>query len=232
MIPKRAGAVVETIVHPKTKREARMRLDKRTMWFHVTIGDGEAREYFESKDGTAVRQWAMGRLALTTDETKLDWKAVIEVAVSGSESWRTRYDSPSKRDESVKISINRYWVALTSDETEWRSIQWEQGDDDSPTAIEPALRYAQSREFWPGPKSKKIGSGFHMQKPFTIPYFDGGGKSYLPYDPMLWAGLVEMCDTVKRAMDTMQNIIQSKRGMATLKAVGAGKQQFLLNPGS
>jgi hypothetical protein len=232
-----SGSIVKRITHPKTKRTGTIRLDK-SMYFTGTVDDDEKVSPLRSMDGRQVERDLTVLLSKTTAAGRLKWLPVVEIenkseARDTSRERRGHVRGGHYGGEKLDAAISRYWIALTTDKTEWRSLKWEECDPESPTCIEENDRFAASEKFKEGPKSKIVGR--FGEKPFTLPHFaDGswsGAVTILPYTPELWAGLVAALEKITEARETLERLTTTKAGIATLVEVGAGRLQLALSAG-
>lgn len=212
------GAIVEWVEHPKTKRRTPLRLDKRTMTFFGREHDEEAQtEPFSSKDGDEVRRWLLEQLKHTQDGESLEWLPVVKIKIEGRD-WYGYRDQPEHRSESVELTLDRYWIALTHDQREWRQLVWNACIDDSVGFIADAERYAESRRYGDGPKSQNLSDD---TKPFRLPQLSHQGEDcVLLYTPELWAALQSIAEMIKTARENLEKLVGTKTGVARLLEVG------------
>lgn len=240
MTQKRSGSRIETFTHRKTGRSADVRLEKRSGLFfaEIPVGPGIPPDTTESRDVREVRNWLEEKLATTTNDFVLDWQPVVEVAHSdGDRGWSRR----ETNDAGVRVYFERYWIALTPDQTEWRKLAWEHGDEEHSGYLEPEHRYAASERYRPGPEGERRTErewrrGFkEADKVFKIPFFEpnpgGDPRSYLPYTPALWAGLEGILAAIKDARAGVAKLIGTKAGLAVLNEIGSGKATLQLTSG-
>src|SRR3954468_9554633 len=230
----RRGAVVERVVHEKTQNAGVVRLDKRTMIFFAEYGEEAAYVSAESEDGRAVRRWLLWHLAKSTEKQKLDWVPVVEID-DNVESYRHSRDDNDENQYTAKmgVKIERYFLALTHDKTEWRVLPWESCSDDSPTQLDDAVRFVSSKRFRNGPKFVTT-NRFHTEGRFALPHFDkgsDGATTYLRYTPELWAGLLAIVERVDETRQQLRKLVGSKQGIETVSALGAGRGALLLGSG-
>jgi hypothetical protein len=188
-------------------------------------------EPFQSKNGAEVRAWLRQRLALTTDENNIEWRPVIMVVRDGESEHQYR-EQEERSAESVGITIDRFWFGLTRDEQEWRALRWVQGAAESAVCVPENERYAASTKHGLGPKNPRL-RDYPNEKPFRLPSYEERYRSvvaYLDYTPELWAGLHIIVRTIANSRKALDDLIRTKRGVATLAAVGAGQQPLQLLP--
>ncbi|SRR6266516_1131673 len=219
------GAIVEKIEHPTTKRAGVVRLDKRSMTFFAREDDSDlTAEPFASKDGAKVHAWLRVRLGHTTQKDRLDWVPVIEIKNDSKSGYRYRGEE-NMHGEQLDVEIDRFWIALTQDEREWRKITWVEGDLKSSGSIPENDRYAQSRRFGQGPKSTELTS---WNKPFVLPSFLREGQVVVPYTPELWKGLLQVIRQIAATRELLKEMIGTKDGIAAVTEIGAGRQTLRL----
>lgn len=228
----RRGAIVEKVEHSETKRKGELRLDKTRMTFFAELGEGPSYTSAESEDGRLVRDWLMWHLAKTTADQILEWIPVVQI---NPDDESRRYDRDDETDNAKSarcaVAIERFFLALTNDGTEWRVLTWEEASDDSPTQLDDADRFVASKKYRDGPKAVKT-SRFHDEKRFTLPYFEKGGSTFLRYTPELWAGLLAIVERVDETRKQLRRIISDKQGVASIEALGAGNGPLLLGSGT
>lgn len=227
------GARVEIVTDDKTKRTGELRLDKSRMMFYAELGEGETYQAVQSRDGRLVRDWLAGHLKKTTTAQHLNWVPVVEVSVKTEGRGYSRGDRSIEMEASIAFNVKRYYLGLTLDKSEWRALEWNEADPDSSTALAVDERFTASKHFRDGPGAKKDGH-MHGEKKFTIPffsstsYYDDGQKSYLPYTKELWDGLRVIESTIKAQKKTLDAMLRTKDGIASVVALGAGNGQLLL----
>lgn len=230
----RKGAIIERVEHHTTKRTGVIRLDKRGMWFFAREVDGDVNSPpFESKDGSAVREWLMKQLARTTADDRLEWLPVVKIEYGGEKKGRYR-DESQVHGESMELEVNRFYIALSKDKREWRKLTWEECEPNSSTVLPENDRYAASERFRDGPRAEQ--QGYRKPDPFRLPQFnDGGGygdsTTYLPFTADLWRGLLQVCKQIAAARSTLKELVGTKQGVGVLGEIGAGKSQLLLAAG-
>src|SRR5579864_1319462 len=108
------GAVVEKVESSTTKRTGVVRLDKRSMTFFAREDDADHRSQpFASKNGTEVYAWLKVQLNRTSEKDRLDWVPVVEIKAGGEGGHHYYRDDTQEHDQSIEITINRYYIALT-----------------------------------------------------------------------------------------------------------------------
>lgn len=233
------GAIVQTVRDERTKREAPMRLDKSDMTFWAMAGSEPSSPYFQSKDGGEVELWLERELAKTSENDRLVWFPVVEVAVRDDNHGWSR---PRTKDNDIttgfSVDVERYFIALTRDEREWRRLDWEQCDDDSPGCVPPNDRYAQSHNYAKAPKHELFKPGATTygvrDKPFVLPSMaklGSGAKSVLPYTPELWAGLLQVVQRIDAERAALDKLTGTKAGLDVLAKVGAGTLPLRIGAG-
>lgn len=225
----RRGAIVERVRNARTKREGAVRLDKGAMMFFARDPDEDAtpenkhiRGYFESRDGTEVRRWLEERFKKSdvAREKPLDWKPVIEVEIEEDRwGYRRRGDKSEERQTQVKAEVDRYYLALSNDKTEWFKLGWHQCDPLSSTCLPEEDRLIAASQFGVGPKA----AGAHNA--LTIPSVSGR-KSRVWYTEELWLGLNQVFDNLDHTRATIQDMLGTKKGLAMLAEVGAGAKRL------
>ena len=232
----RKGAVQERFVHPVTKREAVIRLDRRAFVFFATIETAAGvDETFESKDGREVREWLREQLSRTTNECVIEWVPVVQINDDSDGGTRRRNyrEEDYVAGEKMELTVLRYYIGLTPNQQAWHRLRWEQWHQDSPTRVEPGLAFAQSKRWRDGPKMP-VGHQSHRDRTFTLPFFDdgwnGGTCTYLPYTEELWDGLTALLAGLAQARATLRALIGTKQGIARLQHVGAAASTLLLEP--
>lgn len=227
------GAIVEWVEHDKTKRRAPIRLDKSSMTFFAREDDTDVtKEPFASKDGGDVRRWLKQRLALTTNENNIEWQPVIKVKHGGEPAHRYR-EMEEFNGESIEVEIDRLWMGLTRDGYEWRTLRWVQADPESPACVPENERYAVSSKHGLGPKNPRLREAGTREEAFRLPSFEtryGGSTAYLRYTPELWQGLLVIVRTIAESRKTLKDLLGTNKGIEQVAAIGAGRQQLLLNP--
>jgi len=224
------GQVVEKVEHQTTKRVGVLRLHKPSMTFFARENDNEVDEPpFKSKDGREVRNWLLEQLARTTAANNLDWLPVVKITHGGTESHRYR-DMEEFNGESLEVEFDRFFIALTNDQREWRKLPWSSCDPESSTMLADEQRYAASNKYAEGPKSPNLSS---YNRPFQLPHFEGrkDGEVVLRWTPELWEGLLKIVKQIRAARKLIATTVGTKDGLAELTALGAAKKQFLLSPG-
>lgn len=220
------GAVVEKVVHPKTKRSGVVRLDTRSMTFWAREVDTDTRlPVYSNASGDAVRSWLMEQLARSTAADLLEWEPVIEIEYGAGDPY-SRYEAgPGAR---IEIGFTRYYLALTKDKAAWRKLSWAEGDPKSAGALDPLDRFAASTEYGRGPKAPQR---HQWDTPFTLPNFREGGrrgnKAVVRYTPELWAGLSEVVTMVERAGNIIADLVGTKQGVAQLATGGLAGVKLL-----
>ncbi len=225
------GAIVEKVESRKTHRTGVIRLDKRSMEFWARADDTDTtQEPFVSKDGREVRAWLLKQLDRTSEADRLEWIPVVQVSYGGESSHRYREDHTT--GHSLKVEMDRYWLALTHDKREWRKLPWDSCDPDSPVVVPENDRYAASRRYAEGPASQSLGEN---TKAFRLPSFKSsyysGRDTVLEYTPELWKGLLAVIEAIKTARGTIEQMLGTKQGVAVVAEIGAGKAQLLLQSG-
>lgn len=219
------GAIVEKIEHRVTKRTGVIRLDKRSMTFFAREDDANPLiEPFASKNGAEVKNWLKTQLSHTTVQDQLEWIPVIRIENDSEPRHRYR-DQAQLHGEKLDVDFERFYVALTRDEREWRRLPWEACNPDSTGFIEENDRYAQSHRHYCGPKHDSVIRG--LDKPFRLPSFDGD-KATVKYTPELWQGLLLILKQITGARETLTQMIGTKSGIETVAEIGAGKTPLLL----
>lgn len=227
------GAVVQKVVHPKTKREGVIRLDKRTMTFFAREFDAEyTTEPFASTNGTEVERWLMEQLKRTAGDNNLEWIPVIEVETGGASHHYYRDDSKENHKEDIGLRIKRYYIALTRDEREWRVLKWEEVDENSVTCVPDNEKYAASRNYALGPKSPQL---TNYTRAFKLPDYADKRDDHMTvkvaYTPELWAGLKQIIATLKMARKQIKELVGTKKGNEAVVLIGEGKTPLLLTSG-
>lgn len=222
------GAIVDRLKNEKTKREAVIRLDKRSMTFFCKIGDVTRQD----KDGGVVKAWASMELEKATDEFLLKWIPVIEATIDAGDNSGMRYRGGEGNTEGVKFDVDRYYVAKAKDEPygeTWVRLAWEQCNPDSPGRLDERDMYSRSSSF-------VTPRGVPYERPdegrrtiFRLPSINWPDhrRYYLPYSPELWAASMQILAVIKDARETVQRLFGTKDGQAHLLAVGAGAKLLL-----
>lgn len=234
----RKGARVERLTDDVTKRTGDLKLDKGNMIFWAEVGEGVSYAAVESDDGKAVRRWLAAQLGKVTKDQLLTWVPVVEVTDKSDErdGWgRREYDLYG----ACAVSIERYFLALTIDKAQWMRLSWEECADDSPTALPDDERFRAAKDFREGPGFVRQPSRHnrHEERAFTLPFFEGkrGGESltsYLTYTPELWRGLEIVVETINESRKTLASLLSTKKGIETVRAVGASNGTLLLGAGA
>lgn len=223
------GAVVEKVESRVTKRTGVVRLDKRSMTFFAREVDTDfPTQPFASKDGATVRNWLQTQLDRTSAADRLDWVPVVEVKAGGEGGHHYYRDDKQEHEQSLSITINRYYLALTHDEREWRKLQWEACDPKSVGNVPENDRYAQSHKYGEGPKTQNPG-----EKPFILPSYKPhrySGGTVLHYTPELWKGLLLIVKQIEAQRKLLAELIGTKDGIAGVAEIGAGRQTLRLSP--
>jgi len=227
------GGIVEWVEHRVTKRRAPIRLDKGRMMFWARPVDGdETVKPFSSTEGRKVRDWLMEQLARTTEADRLEWVPVIAI---NHERDRHGYyrEEPEVKQADLSLKVERYWIALTKDEREWRKLAWAACDPRSSGCVPDNDRYSQSSEYDYGPKSDQL--SYHT-KPFILPSYRGSRRArestVLPYTAELWAGLLLLIKQIKSSGKTLEDLVGSKAGMEVMMELGAGTKVLSLSDGN
>lgn len=229
------GGVIERVEHPVTKRTGVIRLDKRHMTFFAREVDNDPKSPpYADSSGFKVKQWLLEQLKHTTAADRLDWIPVIQIEHGGDTHHYYRDTSKEEQSESIKIEIKRYFIALTRDGREWRSLQWEEVDETSSTCLPENDRFAGSRNYGHGPKSDKIRD---QADAFRLPSFEQRGyggmdrKVVVAYTPELWQGLMLIIQTIRAARAQIAKLVNTNDGIKMVAAIGSGKETLLLQSG-
>lgn len=229
----RKGAIVDRVTDVTTGRDGVVRLDKSRMIFFAELGNEREETYTsaESTDGGAVKRWLAAHLARTAITDRLQWIPVIEINDSSNEdsSYGRRHEKGLRARCSVEIE--RYYLALTLDQRQWKKLAWEQCDADSPGRLSDDEMYGSSADFRPGPKAEDT----RHRAAFSLPWFKGdsyyGREIIVAYTPELWDGFRAVVAAIEGSRATLADMISSKKGIATIAAVGAGHGRMLLGAG-
>lgn len=230
------GAVVEKVVHHKTKREGVVRLDKGHMMFYARAVDTDVHTpSFADKDGTKVRAWLLGELGRTSEKDRLDWLPVVTVKIGGNRHGRYFRDDDEEYGHAIDLTFKRFYIALTLDGREWRELPWRACQPRSTGHVPPNDRYGESSRFASGPKSteaERQAAGFHGQRVFRLPSYaersGGDGEATLAYTEGLWTALQAIDAQLHAARKTLGAMIGDTEGVAFLTEIGEGKKPFLL----
>jgi len=216
----RKGAIVERVRNDKTRREGVVRLDKSSMTFFARVPDNAAAHdrpaMMESKDGSEVARWLREQLAKSTASELLTWLPVVEVSVSEPGYYYGRDRSATRAG--FEVTLARFYLALTADKSEWVRLSWEEADAESVAALRPEDRVASSKKFRAGPgnaKATETRTAYGDKIMRALPFFDNG-TNYLPHSVELWAGLVQIVETVNAAEAHIRHLVGTKAGLAQL----------------
>lgn len=230
----RKGGIVSRMQNKRTGRAGVMRLDKTSMTFFARVPDEGSThenrgkiEYFESKDGREVERWLEAVLKKTITETAVRWLPVVEVTHSiDDDDYRSRRRHREQmRSIGVRASINRYWIALTSDGKKWLTLSWEQADEASTGCLAPEDRLAAASDWRDGPKAEHDGMYRDADRAFSLPWFEGD-EAIVEHTDELWAGLVEVLTTLERSGKTLSEMVGTKKGLKMIAEVGAGMKRL------
>lgn len=236
----RKGTIVRRIENKRTERVGTVRLDKSDMTFFARDPDidetPETRgqiEYYESKDGADVGRWVTARIAKPMRLGKpLTWLPVIEVKIDADFERGSRRSETEERSTHVRAEIDRYYVALTNDRTEWLKLAWHEVDPESASALAEEDRLAAASPYAHGPKWVQPGGGnrsrhryYERSSVFALPLLDGD-ESVVAYTPELWAGLSQIFDNLDKTASTIQSMLGTKKGLALITELGAGAKQL------
>lgn len=231
----RVGRVVEHQKNEKTKREGVVRLDAKAMMFFSRIPDEVKTAdiktkhfYFESRDGNEVKRWLRAELAKADIDKPLQWLPVISVEVSTDDTnWHRRHRSErtEQREESVQVTIDRYYLALSLDKTEWVTLTWAQLDKEETEFVAEEDRIAASRHYGHGPKYVTGRDHYNDPEIFTLPSVSGS-QSYVPYTDDLWAGLTQVVENIANTRATIAKLLGTKKGLLMIAEIGAGAKRL------
>lgn len=222
------GAVVERVVHETTGRVAEIRLDKGSMDFSCMIGE----DLGTSKDGRALRDWALDCLGVIESDEIPEWLGVLEIHTSGRDrSYRQR----GEIDTGLEITARRYWIARTP-AGQWKTAKWETGDPKSHAHVPPELRFKEADRFALAEEIERgeSDSGYNKRKggprAFALPAVDGE-RTYLAYDEALWTGCKRIAAGLDEALVTLRQMLTTQDGNEAVRALGTGKGTLLLSAG-
>lgn len=228
----RKGSVIRRVTHARTSRVGVVRLDKDGMMFFARDPDIDETpdtrgtiERFESKDGAAVEAWLYQRLSKNLKPDKpLDWLPVIEVEVGEGDRYyyrSSRRERSEERQTAVSAEMDRYYLALVADKSEWRKLKWHQLDPASSTLVAVEDQLSTSETYAPGPKAKDT----NHDRVFALPSIREK-KSVVAYTDELWAGLTQVFDNLDGTVKTIRDMLGTKKGLALIAEVGAGVKRL------
>jgi hypothetical protein len=230
MADRKPGKVVSTVAYAPTGEIAEIRLLKNPMRFYAQVGEGNAKESFEDKDGDAVSAWALEALKRNAIS---DWRPVIEVYLpthSGSSS------AEDGDDEGLQFEFRRFYIGRTP--KSWREVSWERFNVAEPTKMADAIKelrfkYDQSHYSWQSGESAE----FDGSLPYHTYSVDSDDYDWvesarerermirhakrgvlLAYDEATWATICGIAAALRRARERLIDLIERPAGLAALGA--------------
>lgn len=219
------GTMFKRIVDERTGKIAEIRLDKKDFTFHCSIEE----EYFESKSGTEVEQWAKKIIAVP--DAPIIWQPVIDVSLNSNIDRfgrRRHHDGDQSVNVDFDLKFDRWYIGKTNT-GHWKEMEWAKLDPKSPKFVKDEIERLQVcsmfeiGESMENPQSELLRyKRDNKPRPFRLPYSEGNGFM-IEYDENVWRGLMIIADVIERQGHTLRSMLGTLDGYELLRDVGSGK---------
>ena len=194
-------------------------MSKSDLTFTAVVGN----EYFESKDGQAVKVWARKRLEAISD---LKWVPVITVYDSAVMDTEYSFNSRTLEQHAISIDVCRFWVAKkpSGDVT---SVEWG-------TPVEKRLTARRGPWNWielPADPSHPQRDHVSVDPYVGLPAHRDN-LNILPYTEEMWAALNQMAKAIDEMSVKLHKLIDSPSGQKRLAEFGSSMLLMLEAPKS
>jgi len=227
MADRKPGKVVSTVAYAPTGEIAEIRLLKNPMRFYAQVGEGNAKESFEDKDGDAVSAWALEALKRNAIS---DWRPVIEVFLPTHQGGSSVEDGD---DEGLQIEFRRFYIGRTP--KSWREVSWDRFNAAEATKMADAIKELSFKGDPTYSWRTHNGDEFDGSLPYHTYLVDpddyrwGDNASereremrhakrgvLLAYDETTWATICGIADVLRRARERLVDLIERPAGLAAL----------------